>query len=487
MSCPAQGVLLALCACLVFVVVLIYVRFVISQRHFWVKGLEHVHLMSLRMPLVLPAYAILSLFVYAFPFYLPAVKIFEAISEGYALICYLKLVLFAVGSEQRARDMIRDSTATGCLCFKYPFWAPFQAHASCLFYVRLGFLQFLFLRPLLFLGGALVAVLGDTDKTTGRQSPAAESLKRAFTVLAVLSLVITLPCILRIYEVFRTKLPDLGLMRKVFFIKGFILLWVIENNIVEFYTDDKGLSASLYSRRVFSIVVLVELCFLSAFLADVFGAGPAMQLRIAELSRSLTPGGIYSDDASHCGSPVSVDSSHSNNPVLSPVSSHVSEEGVVGSARAYSPVQDSRGPGDLPGDFHSSSGDSSDGSSVATPGTVVNGKTVGELSAECQSPYAIKSSTAGRANLDIAVADSSSDASHIVMTVDTLQRKLPPPSACQMLLSVLALWSHVFDTPSEYNVSLVSASVTGLHPMPVTAVESPRVAASRSPLGTLGV
>ena len=215
MSCSDQGVLLGFCTYLVFSIVLVYVRFVVSQRQHWYEGVKHVQIMSLRMPLMIPAYAILSLFVYVFPFYLPIVEIFEAAFEGYAIYCYFKMVLFAVGSEQRVRDMIRDSTATGCLCFRFPLWAPLQAQESCLLRIRLGFLQFLFLRPIFFLASALIEVLGETDADTGEQAPAFESLKRFFAALAVASLVITLPCIVRLFEVFRTTLQDLGLLRKV--------------------------------------------------------------------------------------------------------------------------------------------------------------------------------------------------------------------------------------------------------------------------------
>ena len=124
---------------------------------------------------------------------------------------------------------------------------------------------------------------------------------------------------------------------------------------MNFYNTNKGLPAMLYSRRIFATVAIVELCVLSATLEIVFGAGPAMHQRLAELARSeamssfATDAADGPDDASLLrGGSAPGATSQSDNLVLSPVvSNRVAVEvelGVVG-ATEYMPVRSGGGGG----------------------------------------------------------------------------------------------------------------------------------------------
>ena len=451
LSCDTQSILLVLCTILWAIIICIYLAFAANGRNHTTQGTLHVELMVIRMPLVLPVYATLTVFAYCFPFYLPIIEFFETGMEGYCIYCFFKLVMFAVGSEALAADMIRDSSKTGCLCFKFPLWARAQQQPHYfLWMIKWGFLQFLFLRPLFVLCEGLVDVLAPMDDT-GKHSYESAALQRLFAVLAALCLVAILPCIMRMYVIFSEALQHLQLGRKVLFIKGFILVWVIESNVINNLNARGGdLQGTLIRRRIFSFIVMLELTVLSLLLRYVFCFGPQLLEQWRSLgAKSLPHAGHEEISMMHTpsldtlidrgwaaaagGGQLSAPSF--NEGVSAGVDKAMAEHlGQGGSTSRDSVSSDTAGKVSIASDAaqsQSSSSDSSDASNDHAP-------TVDTRDAVAPSPLRIKHPPMGFPERGQGI--------FFTETVSYLQ-------------TVLAVWLYIFDEPTiEANASLVSST-----------------------------
>jgi len=191
--------------------------------------LPRVQILSLRICLVVPLFTIAAIASYVWPVASPVIGAAQALFEGYALLSFFKMSVYFVGSDDKVEEMIADSDST------WPCFYSCQKGNThvCYLAMRYAFLQFLLLRPLL----ELVAGLFDVDYESRYQQKQTASIDlsyllfRLFSALGIISLVLTLIPLLRVFHIFYAVLRPLSPLRKVFFIKLFILAWVIQFNV----------------------------------------------------------------------------------------------------------------------------------------------------------------------------------------------------------------------------------------------------------------
>jgi Organic solute transporter Ostalpha len=280
----ASGFLTCLCLGL-------YWRFIRHEARICVGPLRRVLVLSHRIALVIPAFALISIVAYIVPEGLPVLTSAQALAEGAALWAFFKMIVHAVGPDDVCVRLIQASPAVGCLIVKYPMWRQCQQSASCLRLMRETFLQFFLLRPVLMLieGAFEIKYLQTHDMKL-------YSLSTLFNALAIISLVITLPAIVRIYEIFGALMPELGCLKKVIFVKTFIFAWVVQNNAVKYFSRNDGQQATFLRMRIFAFVVLVELLLLSLAIPFLFGTRESLVSRASEVcsasSDESTPSGL---------------------------------------------------------------------------------------------------------------------------------------------------------------------------------------------------
>jgi len=212
-----------------------------------------VQILSLRVAAMVPMFAIISLFGYVWPESLDILEAVEAWCEGYCIYCYFKFLTFYIGGKSRIIKLIQDSP--------HRWWClPFQSSHPGVFYDMLKILisQFLFLRPF------LVLIAGIADMLTGR-SP----LFVAFTALYIISLVAAMAALIISYHLFGEHTKPLLPLRKILFIKGYIVVLVVQNVVVNFISLQRPeLKTTL--KQIYSFAVCGELFILSFFLQSIF-------------------------------------------------------------------------------------------------------------------------------------------------------------------------------------------------------------------------
>lgn len=215
-SCLDQAVFLAVGVVLAITIWFLYVRLILNERRHVLDPIYRIQVLSLRIGLVVPMFAVITVFSIAFPEALPILEFVQAAAEGYAIYSFFKMVLFSVGPDRIVRQIIKNSTSTGCLVFSFPFWAVFQRHPACLSIIRFAFLQFLFLRPIWIL---LAGIFELKYRRSGDSDQGAFALFRFFVAMGVAGLVLTLPAILRVYETLARHMPEIAPGKKVIFVK----------------------------------------------------------------------------------------------------------------------------------------------------------------------------------------------------------------------------------------------------------------------------
>lgn len=137
--------------------------------------------------------------------------------EAYCIYCFYKMLKFHIGNKQDVVAIIQESDYTGPCCTSCQKNTP-----NCCYKVVEGCLvQFFTLRPLLFL---FLAIL----ERSSYDGP----LLQLLTVSTVISLIVAMISLLRAYNYMIDRTVSLMPTQKVLFIKGIILIMVIQNLVV---------------------------------------------------------------------------------------------------------------------------------------------------------------------------------------------------------------------------------------------------------------
>jgi hypothetical protein len=140
--------------------------------------------------------------------------------EGYCIYAYYKMLIVFVGGRGGAVPLIESSPHTEPCCKCCMHRHPTKCYSA----MDLMILQFMTVRPLLFLGVAIVEVTSENH-----------ALIQLLSALGTISLIIGMLALLRGYHILAEHTEPLFPTKKVLFIKGIVLIMIIQNMVINSY------------------------------------------------------------------------------------------------------------------------------------------------------------------------------------------------------------------------------------------------------------
>ena len=264
----SSGIKLLMALVVIFAVIISYLYYllVLNQYSFLtciddienkIKHREETYMkiLSLRMALLVPLFSIISIISYANPGSIPIMEFFEALIEGYCILSFYKMLFITLPTVtgKSTLSIYKDTPHSGIFdkCHK-------ENTECCKNTVTILLYQFFLIRPIL----VLLAGIGEMHHN--------EEMYKAFTALQIISLVSAMIALLRSYHItIDYCAPEFNLTRKVIFIKGIIIIFAIQNIIVNnnFGGNDSSIE---YRRRILAFIVSGELLVLSFFFSPIF-------------------------------------------------------------------------------------------------------------------------------------------------------------------------------------------------------------------------
>jgi len=215
----------------------------------------YMKILSLRMALLVPLFSIIAIISYANPGSIPIMEFFEALIEGYCILSFYKMLFLTLPTVtgKSTVQIYKDTHHSGVFdkCHK-------ENTECCKSTVTMLLYQFFLIRPIL----VLLAGIGEIHHN--------EKMYKAFTALQVISLISAMIALLRAYHItIEYCASEFNLTRKVIFIKGIIIIFAIQNIVVNnnFGGHDDSIE---YRRRILAFIVSGELLLLSFFFSPIF-------------------------------------------------------------------------------------------------------------------------------------------------------------------------------------------------------------------------
>ncbi len=273
MSClPYDGcsaaIKLLLALVIIFSIIIIYLYYTLVLHQYGeltvlddidkkIKHTEETYMkiLSLRMALLVPLFSIIAIISYADPSSIPVMEFFEALIEGYCILSFYKMLFITLPTVtgKSTLSIYKDTNHAGLFetCHK-------NNTECCKNTVTILLYQFFLIRPIL----VLLAAIGELNHDEG--------MYKAFTALQIISLISAMIALLRAYHItIEYSAPEHYLTRKVIFIKAIIIVFAIQNIIVN--NNFGGNSGAIeYRRRILAFIVSGELLILSFFFAPIF-------------------------------------------------------------------------------------------------------------------------------------------------------------------------------------------------------------------------
>jgi hypothetical protein len=273
MSClPYDGcgaaIKLLLALVVIFSIIIIYLYYTLVLHQYGeltvlddidkkIKHTEETYMkiLSLRMALLVPLFSIIAIISYVDPSSIPVMEFFEALIEGYCILSFYKMLFITLPTVtgKSTLSIYKDTNHAGLFdtCHK-------NNTECCKNTVTILLYQFFLIRPIL----VLIASIGELNHDEG--------MYQAFTALQIISLISAMIALLRAYHItIEYSAPEHYLTRKVIFIKAIIIVFAIQNIIVN--NNFGGNSGTIeYRRRILAFIVSGELLILSFFFAPIF-------------------------------------------------------------------------------------------------------------------------------------------------------------------------------------------------------------------------
>lgn len=275
-GCDAQLAMLVTSCVFVIITFFLFIRFLVQERSMMREPVYRIQILSLRMCTIFPLFSAISFLTFMLPKYFIVFESLYALAEGLCVYCFFKLIIYCAGTNDAIRELIKASKETGCLGSKIPLWRSCQAHPMCLSSINVIFLQFLFVRPLLILSAGII------NLTYGYQAAdeTLPNLFRFFVVSSIISLVITLPAVVRVYEMIGKSRPEISPLKKAVFVKLVILICVIQFSVVNIISSGYHYSEKDLLNRKIAFCILMEMFGGSVICPYIFTSTPELLRRI---------------------------------------------------------------------------------------------------------------------------------------------------------------------------------------------------------------
>lgn len=166
---------------------------------------RNVRVLNTRLALIVPAYALLFLLIFCFPHHWEFFEVGISFTEGYCIFCFYKMLKFHVGSKEKTVELIVSSDHTAPCCYSCQKNRPH----CCYNVIDVCLIQFFTLRPMFFLVCAIAGI-------SSSHSP----IIQLFEILTIISLIVAMISLLRIYHFLIHHAEILSPTKKVLFIKG---------------------------------------------------------------------------------------------------------------------------------------------------------------------------------------------------------------------------------------------------------------------------
>jgi len=251
--------MLGLCFCIVSVALYHF----IVRSHFRTYVDYQLQVLSLRVAMIIPIYSILTALMLIQPHYYYIYETIAVFAEGYAIYCYFALIVVYCGGKERVLELIKASHHTA------PCYASCQQNtpAQCFSAINTLLLQFIFVRPVFVL---LFGIVPNPKLAT------------VFRALSVVSLVVGMLGLLRIYHILAEHAREMDATTKIVFIKILIVCLAVEDLIINsIFASGKMDGVHGYGDydeeereiRLYAIIVLAE--FLLAAILSIRYFHPA--------------------------------------------------------------------------------------------------------------------------------------------------------------------------------------------------------------------
>jgi hypothetical protein len=168
------------------------------------------------MALLMPAYSLILIYIYTAPQAYPILEALLTLVEGFCVYSFFKFTILSAQGRYHLLKTLRDSEYTQPCCHYFQ-----KVSTGCCFStIYLALWQFFIIRPIL----VLIAGIAEIHNV--------DSFYKIFTALSLLSLVIAMVALIRMYQTIGSIAKHLYPERKILFLKGIILLFQIQDQIL---------------------------------------------------------------------------------------------------------------------------------------------------------------------------------------------------------------------------------------------------------------
>jgi uncharacterized membrane protein YidH (DUF202 family) len=182
---------------------------------------RRIQILNLRLAIIVPLYAMLFFLILMLPQFWSFFDAAINLVEGYCIFAFYKMLQLNAGGPDGVIQMIQTSEHTA------PCYATCQQKCpkQCNSTIHYLLVQFMTLRPLMFF---FIAILEENPHRW-------ENLIRLLTILCIISLVAAMLALLRAYHVLSEHANRLRPTIKVLFVKGIVLVLVIQQLVIASY------------------------------------------------------------------------------------------------------------------------------------------------------------------------------------------------------------------------------------------------------------
>jgi hypothetical protein len=177
---------------------------------------KRIIVLNVRMATIVPLYSIVMVAGYGAPQALPILDALLALIEGFSVYCFFKMIVLSAESHDQIIKTLKDSDYTQPCCYS----CQKDCTGCCYSTMYLALWQFFIIRPIFVLIDGIAELKGVTR------------IFEIFTILAIICLIIAMASLIRMYQTIGSIGAHLHSERKILFVKGIILLMIIQTQIL---------------------------------------------------------------------------------------------------------------------------------------------------------------------------------------------------------------------------------------------------------------
>mmetsp|Transcript_19574 Transcript_19574/g.20279 ORF Transcript_19574/g.20279 Transcript_19574/m.20279 type:complete len:347 (+) Transcript_19574:71-1111(+) len=261
-----RGILIAYGIVVIIISFLAYLRLI--HVHKQTLHVRRIQILNLRLAVIVPFYSIVFYLILLLPQIWSYFDALINLIEGYCIFAFYKMLQLNACGPEGTIAMIKSSEHTAPCYGSCQKGCPKQCYSI----IHILLYQFMTLRPLMFL---FIAILEKNPEKF-------DKLIRLLTALCIISLILAMLALLRIYHILADHAGRLKPTVKVLFVKGIVFMLVIQELVISSYQKTgifQGKGEDLEQtdttkfdryRQFYALAGLCEMLVLSFVLKPVF-------------------------------------------------------------------------------------------------------------------------------------------------------------------------------------------------------------------------